>query len=434
MIVRLNKAMYGTIIAAKLWYERVTKTFRELGFKHNEHDECVMTRGDPNNKEFATVLIHVDDVKVFPHTEKQLGDVIEHLETKHRHVEKHRGREIEYVGMNFRYNSDGTVTVSKPKYINDLLAETQTNKTASTPESDDLFGIKASPGLSIEDAEHFHAIVYKMLYLAKRMRPDILLPVALLTTRVQSPTKDNARKMNRISKYLKRSEDLVLTLGAKEPLEPTSAVDVSFAVHTDMISHTGAVLTLGRGELSAQSKKQKLVTKSSTEAELVGASDSLGQVIWATILLKAAGYEVSVPVLQQDNTSTIALIHEGRSSSRRTRHINIRYFFLSDKVKRDEVRVAHCPSPEMVADVLTKPLQGKKFIRFRKSLLGMDAKAESMADKSRPKSRKKCGGEEAVAARVECIGGKRQLSRPVVNFWRAFRRRARNRTCIRVSS
>ena len=79
--------------------------------------------------------------------------------------------------------------------------------------------------------------------------------------------------------------------------------------------------------------------------------------------------DVRESVLYQDNTSAIQLENNGKTSSgQRTRHINIRYFFIKDKVESGEVTIIYCPTKDMIADFFTKPLQGIKFIRFRKSI------------------------------------------------------------------
>ena len=93
--------------------------------------------------------------------------------------------------------------------------------------------------------------------------------------------------------------------------------------------------------MSVSSKKQKLVTKSSTEAELVGVSDSLPQIIWTREFLLGQGYSMKAAILYQDNMSTIALVARGHSNSSRTRHIAIRYFFVKDRVDAGEVTVKH---------------------------------------------------------------------------------------------
>jgi hypothetical protein len=81
---------------------------------------------------------------------------------------------------------------------------------------------------------------------------------------------------------------------------------------------------------------------------------------------------VGPAVIFQDNQSTIALVAKGRSTSARTRHIAIRYFFVKDRVDSKEVEVVYKPTGEMRADIMTKPLQGDLFRRMRAELMGMD--------------------------------------------------------------
>ena len=131
-------------------------------------------------------------------------------------------------------------------------------------------------------------------------------------------------------------------------------------------------MSLGKGSIYSTSIRQKLNMKSSTEAELVGMADVMPMLLWGRYILEAQGYDVKDTMIHQDNQSLILLEKNGRASSKkRTRHINIRYFFFSDRVKSGEVSIVYCLNDEMLADYLTKPLQGAKFIRFRNRILNV---------------------------------------------------------------
>jgi hypothetical protein len=148
-------------------------------------------------------------------------------------------------------------------------------------------------------------------------------------------------------------------------------VDASFAVHPDFKSHTGAVMTYGSGSPITMSRKQKLNTRSSTESELVGVDDAANMILWTRLFLQAQGLMIKKNVLYQDNKSTILLEKNGkRSSSKRTRAINIRYFFITDQVEKGNVSVEYCPTGEMVADFMTKSLQGALFSKFKRLIMG----------------------------------------------------------------
>jgi hypothetical protein len=125
------------------------------------------------------------------------------------------------------------------------------------------------------------------------------------------------------------------------------------------------VITLGGGAVISKSSKQKLVTRSSTEAELVGLSDGTPTVLWVKNFLESQGYDVGPAIVHQDNKSTMILAEKGKSTTNRTRHINIRYFFIKDRIESGDVKVIYTQTEEMVADFFSKPLQGQLFEKFR---------------------------------------------------------------------
>jgi hypothetical protein len=160
-------------------------------------------------------------------------------------------------------------------------------------------------------------------------------------------------------------------------------VDASFAVHPDFKSHTGGVMTFGEGAIQSISRKQKLNTRSSTEAELVGADDVSTMILWTKLFLEDQGYQVEKNILFQDNKSAILLETNGKkSSSKRTRALNIRYFFIADQVEKGNMVVEYCPTGEMVADFMSKPLQGKLFVKFRDLIMGVSSQAKVSDDRS----------------------------------------------------
>ena len=120
-------------------------------------------------------------------------------------------------------------------------------------------------------------------------------------TRVREPDEDDENKLLLILKYLSGTRDLLLTLESDRTGTVKWWVDAAFAVHHKMKSHTGGMMSMGRGALYSASNKQKLNTKSSTEAELVRVDDLMPQILWIRYLLEAQGMKVSDNVLYQDN-------------------------------------------------------------------------------------------------------------------------------------
>ena len=119
------------------------------------------------------------------------------------------------------------------------------------------------------------------------------------------------------------------------------------------------------------STKQQLNARSSTEAELIAVDGVVTKIVWASHFLFGQGFAPGVPTLAQDNKSAILLESKGMESvGKRSRHIDIRYFFIKDLVDRGVVNVEYCPTEQMLADFMTKPLQGAKFLVFREKILG----------------------------------------------------------------
>lgn len=160
-----------------------------------------------------------------------------------------------------------------------------------------------------------HHRVARLLFLCKRARPDLQVAVAFLSTRVKSPDCDDWKKLKRAIQYLRSMRTLLLTLEAEDSHIVKWWVDAAFAVHKDMRSQNGGSMSLGSGMMYSSSTKQKLNTRSSTEAELVAANDFMPQILWTRYFLMAEEYKVCENILYQDNQSAMLLETHGRGSS-----------------------------------------------------------------------------------------------------------------------
>ena len=158
---------------------------------------------------------------------------------------------------------------------------------SDTPTAHHIFDIaEDATKLSQSDAFLFHNFVSQLLYLSKRARSDIQLTVSFMCTRVIGTDTDDYKNLVRVLKYIQGTIDLPLIFLIDKSGNIKWYIDAAFVVHKDMRSHTGGFMTLGTGGESFQSIKQKLNTKSSTEAKLVGVDGVLIQVIWNRYFLK----------------------------------------------------------------------------------------------------------------------------------------------------
>ena len=369
----LDKALYGTMQAALLFWKRVTTFLVDtLGFTINPYDACVANK-DVDGSQF-TICWHVDDFKLSHRSAKVVSEIIQRLQDefgKESPLTVQRGKVFDdYLGMRMDFSKKGKVIFSMQEYIDRLVNETPDELLkgpCGTPAANHLFQVNDNAPLLDEHASKiYHHLTATILYLAKKTRPDIQVAVSFLSTRVKEPSIDDWKKLGRCIRYLSATRDLVLTLEADNDGIIQWWVDASYAVHPNMRSHTGATVSLGKGSPFSMSSKQKINTRSSTEAELVGVNDAMALILWTRLFIEAQGYSVTDNIVHQDNQSAILLENNGkRSSSKKTRHIEIRYFFITDNIRRKQMRVAYCPTEDMRADFMTKPLQGAAFRKFR---------------------------------------------------------------------
>jgi len=129
-------------------------------------------------------------------------------------------------------------------------------------------------------------------------------------------------------------------------------------------------MILGNRAIISMSNKHKQNTKSSTEDEIYGVDNALPKILWSLEFIRSQGYNMSHALLYQDNKSAILLEVNGKlSSSKRTKHIKMKYFYIKDQVDQGEVKIEHKGTEDMWVDILTKPKQGKAFRRNRAKLM-----------------------------------------------------------------
>jgi hypothetical protein len=395
LLVECLNAIYGTMVASLLYYRKFTTSLKKQGYTMNPYDPCVWN--NTINKKQITVCFHVDDCKVSHKSAKVVDDAIDWLRRDYESIFEdgsgamvvHRGKEHKYLGMSIDFSKKGITSVSMVDYVKDIVTSwdkasgeleadgfiTKFRKQSGEPTAapSNLFTVDDDAvKLSEEQKGTFHTIVAKALFVAKRARPDIAVAIAFLTTRVRDPDVQDWCKLRHLIEYLRSTIGLPLILGATNGGVLHWYVDASFAVHQNMRGHTGGALTLGQGFPITSSSKQKLNTRSSTESELVGVDDMMSLIIWTRNFLKSQGYVVIDNILYQDNKSAILLERNGKmSSGKRTKHIAVRYFFVTDRIKAGELTAVWCPTGKMIADFLTKPLQGTMFKKFRDMLMGV---------------------------------------------------------------
>lgn len=194
-------------------------------------------------------------------------------------------------------------------------------------------------------------------------------------------------------KFMKNTADDLLTLSADNIQIVKWWVDGSYACHDNCKIQTGGTMSMEQGSPYNTSTTQKINTKSSIETKVVTTDDCMPQMMWAKYLLEHQGYSCKHQ-LQQDNTSAIKLEINGKASSgKKTKHMEVIYFFIKDRIDNEDISVHYCGTHSMVGNFFTKPLHGATFTKFKDLIMGntkQDFSTESseliIPDTSSPRS------------------------------------------------
>ena len=184
-----------------------------------------------------------------PHMKEDvLSELIKQIGVHTGKMTVKRGDEHVFLVMKIEFNGDETVNISMKKYVEESITDfpEEPKKKSSTPARKDLFTVdEDSPLLDKIKKKKIHSLTMKLMYVCQRARPDIMITIAFSCTRVSRST-DQGKKLRRLMEYLQVTINEELTLGAGSLDKIGSFVDVSFAVHQDMRSHTGGGISFGR--------------------------------------------------------------------------------------------------------------------------------------------------------------------------------------------
>jgi len=212
--------------------------------------------------------------------------------------------------MTFDFIVPGQASITMDNCVQDILAECGMWPRRSTPAASTLFDTKDAPKVTAEEVKFFRSYVTKLVYLAKRVRPECIVAVAFLATRMNAVNVDDIVKLKRVLGYVRATQYRGIVLRVGNEMAVHAYIDAAYGVHQSSgKSHIGCAIVLGdAGVIIAKSSKQKIVPKSSTEAELVGLSVSAAQAIHLRNFLMGQEYVFGPAIIHQDNLSSMALI------------------------------------------------------------------------------------------------------------------------------
>jgi len=376
--VRALKCIYGLKQSGYEWHVKFADFIvSELGYTQSQSDRCIFYKLHPT---LTIIAVYVDDAFILYTDDKHYEMVKSKLDERFGPMTFNEGTAHNYVGMHLQVMQDHSIFASQPGHIKNLLANYESWRKESdpkfkykdykTPSSPDLMEMKKvdPDNLDLDLRKAVLTFVYTALYIATRTRPDIMFPVVVLASLVSSPPDGIIKHLDRLFGYLNASSTRGVLYGAMDTNMMLMA-DVAYAIHQDGKSHTGVVITMGGSPVSIKSSKQKLVTLSSTEAELEGVVTVLKQAQPIRRLLEELELLQDPATVLQDNKSTITIAQNGEGYSGKSKHFRVRYGAVAEQYVNGEITFDHLDTERMTADILTKPGGGSNFTDLRNELV-----------------------------------------------------------------
>ncbi len=389
LVCKLKKALYGLKQGPRNWWLLISKFLSEtLGFRATVSDPCLFSKRS-NTGRLMLLFLFVDDMQIGYHLE----DKVEWSKLKEQLVArfntKDMGPSTWILGMRITRNRRArTITLDQELYVTKALEryDMQECKVVSTPEVVGSHAAENEKDLDVPaELQLFQEMVGTLMYAAVSCRLDIAHAVHALASDMQSPTGRSMQAAKRVLRYLAGTKDVGLVFGSLAGSKVSASdsrgryntlVDVCAYADADWAndkkdrkSITGWVAKLNGDPISWASKKQRTVAQSTCEAELYAEGAAIQEVLWLRGLMSELGLHVQLgSLVYGDNQSTIAVSKNGVRADR-TKHVDVKYHFITQTVDDGIVRLKWIPTTEQQADIFTKALTAPVFELLRQQLM-----------------------------------------------------------------
>lgn len=363
-VLKLRKCMYGLHQSGRIWNERLDEYLRRRGLRRSVADPCVYYH--PTRE--IIIAIYVDDILIFGTRQE--------IETEKRNLAKEfqtrdLGKAHHVQAVRIRYEN-GSVILDQTAYVKDILNMFQ--MTSCNPAKTPLpIGLKLKKtyeenGVSTNDATDYRTLMGSLQYLVTNTRPDLAFSVSHLSQFNANPSSEHWQAAKHVLRYLKSTENYCLRF-QRTGKEIQLFVDADWGSDlTDRKSYSGYVAILAGGAISWSCRKQTVTAQSTLEAEFLALGEATREALWLRNLLNEiykgefCGGAIQI-MIDNEGAKSIA---ENHAMSERTKHLDLKTFFVQGVIDEGKIRLTHVPSCHNVADGMTKMLDSSKMIAHQR--------------------------------------------------------------------
>ena len=374
--LRLLQSLYGLKQSAREWYLRCSKVLKGIGFKSINSDPCVFI-----HKNGAIIGLYVDDLVILtPKGNLQaMVDIKDSLSFAFKikelgAIKRILGIRIHRVRDRCRVYLDQQAYIEK--FLHEFAMENPTVKDTAIPISDANSLHRLQDDEELGEIRDYQRKIGSTMFAMVYSRPDICFAMSKLSQYMSNPSVHHEAAVKHLLRYLRTTKAFRICYRASGPKQITGYSDSDFAADKDdRKSVSGFVFTFAGGPISWASRKQKSVTTSTAEAELMALVPATKHAIWLSKFLyeiersQFIGPNGRTVIMNEDNQAAIKMVNNNQISER-SKHIDIGCHFVRERSENQDIKVQYCHTDEMTADGCTKGLAKAKFQSFLK-LLGL---------------------------------------------------------------
>ena len=364
LVCKLRKSLYGLKQSPRCWNKAFTEFMKSIGFNQGTADPCIYVR------DTCIVAVYVDDLIIATKTLEEMQEVKQLLSSQFQM--KDMGKLHYCLGITIEQDkAEKSIRLHQKQYLLKMLKKFKLEdaKPVSTPADPNVKICKDDGVSKAVDSTTYQSMVGSVLYASIATRPDISQAVAVVSRYSSNPSEAHLTAVKRVLRYLKGTLDITLKYRKSDKDKVLGFSDADYAGDVDdRHSTTGNLFLMSGGPISWLSKKQPIVTLSTAEAEYVALSTATTEAVWIRKLLLDFGVSQSqATTIMEDNQGAICLARNPVTHSR-SKHIDIRYHYIREALNDGIIKLQYCPTHDMLADTLTKPLPKGRFVMIRNNM------------------------------------------------------------------
>ena len=357
VVCKLERALYGLKQSPRAWFGRFSSAMRRYGFVQSNADHTLFLKH--RQKRLTALIVYVDDMIITGDDTEEMSKLQEQLSAEFEM--KNQGGLKYFLGIEVARSQKG-IFLSQRKYVLDLLSEVGLLecKPVDTPIIQN-HGLTEHTDQVPTNKGRYQRLVGKLICLS-HTRPDIAYAVSVVSQFMHNPSEEHMNAVIRILRYLKSSPGKGLMFSKNNRLDVEGYTDADWAGSIlDRKSTSGYFTFVGGNLVTWRSKKQKVVARSSAEAEFRGMAKGLCELLWLRRLLMEISYGPNMEMnLFCDNKAAID-ISQNPIQHDRTKHVEIDRHFIKQNLEEKIIRFVFVKSENQLADILTKAVSSRIF-------------------------------------------------------------------------